>query len=364
MQQRRRRESFSRSPFPFTHQAMNRNTPAHAPRPTEESQKPSSIGHTMHEARQYARGAVRTVNTTIGSDGGFAVPAEQTVVLTESIIRQSHILSRVRWVTSQRPAVNVVMPDESAGGTFAGLSVEAIPELGEFTHSILKTRESKVALHKDGFAVYASEEVVEDGVDGFALLDQAGAIALRRRMERAIILGTGAGEALGVVNAPSLIVQSIESGQDLTNFAQYISVNTSKMIGQILDLDSAAWYLNPESLTALITATVSGAVKDVLTPPDADAPFGRIATRPVFPNYGAPPVGTVGDFVLASMADYAVFTKGDVRSAMSVHVRFLEGENVYRFSQRWDGQPLLSKAFVPEWSTTKKSHYVALAARS
>lgn len=304
------------------------------------------------------------MNTLVGSEGGFAVPPEMLTVLTEVIYRRSHLLSHVRRFSVRQTGLSAALPDETAGGDFAGIEVAAIAEMGEFPLSILKTRRARLSLHKDGCAFYVSEELADDGHDSFALLGEAAAVAMRRKMERTVWRGSGVGQGLGVIHAPCLLVQAIEGSQTIANTAQHIGTNAAKMVAQLLDLESAAFYVNPDLLTALLSTTVNGNAKTVLTPPDADAPFGRIATRPVFPNYAAPAVGAVGDFVAASMADYAVVTKGDIHSAMSIHVRFLEGENVYRFSLRWDAQPLLSTAYVPEWSTSKKSHYVALAARA
>lgn len=324
----------------------------------------ASVGRQMAEVRMATLDASRTMNTTVGSEGGFAVPEEEMRVLTDLIFDRSYLLNRVRRFSVKRTSLKVVMPDETAGGNFAGIKVETIPEMGDFPITLLKTRAARIGLHKDGCAFYASEEMTEDGDNSFALLGESVAIEMRRKMERTIWRGTGAGQGLGVVNAPSLITQAIEGGQGLSNTAAHIGTNAAKMVAQLLDLESAAFYVNPDLLTNLLLATVNSNEKTVLTPPDAEAPFGRIATRPVFPNYAAPAIGTVGDFVAASMSDYAVVTKGDVRTAMSIHVRFIEGENVYRYSIRWDAQPLLSEKYVPEWSTTPKSHYVALAART
>lgn len=323
-----------------------------------------AVGRYMHEVRMSTLDATRSMNTTVGSEGGFAVPEDEMKVLTDVIFERSYLLNRVRRFSTKRSAIRVVMPDETAGGEFAGIEISVIPEMGEYPLTLLKTREAQVGLHKDGCAIYASEEMTEDGDNSFALLGESVAIAIRRNIERIIWRGSGGGQGLGVTNAPSLLTQAIESGQNISNTAQYIGTNAAKMVAQLLDMESAAFYVNPDLLTALLLATVNSNEKTVLTPPDVGAPFGRIATRPMFPNYSAPAVGTVGDFVAASMSDYAVATKGDVRSDMSIHVHFLKGENVYRFSIRWDAQPLLSKAYAPEWSTAEKSHYVALAART
>ena len=194
-------------------------------------------------------------------------------VLTDVIFERSYLLNRVRRYSTKRSAVRVVMPDETAGGDFAGIEVNVIPEMGEYPLTLLKTRAAQIGLHKDGCAFYASEEMTEDGDNSFALLGESVAIAIRRKMERIIWRGSGAGQGLGVVNAPALLTQAIESGQDISNTAQHIGTNAAKMVSKLLDLESAAFYVNPDLLTAVLLATVNSNEKTVLTPPDAEAPF-------------------------------------------------------------------------------------------
>lgn len=192
----------------------------------------ASVGRQMAEVRMATLDASRTMNTTVGSEGGFAVPEEEMRVLTDLIFDRSYLLNRVRRFSVKRTSLKVVMPDETAGGNFAGIKVETIPEMGDFPITLLKTRAARIGLHKDGCAFYASEEMTEDGDNSFALLGESVAIEMRRKMERTIWRGTGAGQGLGVVNAPSLITQAIEGGQGLSNTAAHIGTNAAKMVAQ------------------------------------------------------------------------------------------------------------------------------------
>ena len=70
------------------------------------------------------------------------------------------------------------------------------------------------------------------------------------------------------------------------------------------------------------------------------------------------------DIVLADYSDYIFIDKGGVKSAQSMHVRFLFGEEVFRLTYRLDGQPINNSALTPFKGTTTTSHYVALATRS
>lgn len=311
-----------------------------------------AIGEVLRDAR---RGTHRNLD--------FAIPGAQTQIITDSVFASSGILSRVRRYRVTTRGLVAVLPDEAAGGDYANLEFSHTAEGEEYPSTLLKMRAAQPALRKDGCVVFASADLVEDS-DADRFIASAAVRAIQRRMERRIVRGLGGGEPLGIANASATIVQAIESGQDIANTALHITTNSAKMVAQLLDLDSAVALVNPDLLTSLITATTNGNARDLITPPDAGAPFGRLATRPLVPNYAAPRVGQVGDLMFASLADYVVITMGDLKTDMSIHVRFLPDENAYRFSMRWDGQPMLGRPFVPEWSAAEKSHYVALAARS
>jgi hypothetical protein len=56
--------------------------------------------------------------------------------------------------------------------------------------------------------------------------------------------------------------------------------------------------------------------------------------------------------------------KGNVDAQVSMHVRFLYDEQVFRFVYRADGEPSWNSALTPYKGTTTYSPFVALATRS
>jgi HK97 family phage major capsid protein len=328
-----------------------------------------SLGQFLRAVARKDDSALRTMQTNVGAEGGFAVPAPIIEDLQARIFQRSYLLSRVtRARVTVGNAFEGFVPDPSLptpdGGGVGGLDLPTTAEDGVYASEVVRMRALQLAMNKNGCVLPVTEDLLEDAPLLGDVLALGAERSVRGLMERRIWNGNGVAQPVGVMNAPALLVQAIEGTQTIANTPTFIATNAARMVAQMLDLESAAFYVNPDLLTALFTATTNSNAKDVITPPDADAPFGRIATRPLFPNTAAPAVGQVGDFVCASMPDYVVAQKGDLRQALSLDVRFLQGEGLFRFAIRWNGAPMLSQPYTPLWSTTPKSHYVALAARS
>jgi HK97 family phage major capsid protein len=75
-------------------------------------------------------------------------------------------------------------------------------------------------------------------------------------------------------------------------------------------------------------------------------------------------LGTQGDIVLADLRHYVTITKGQVESALSIHLRFDYDESTFRFIFRVDGQPWWTAALTPYKGTNTQSCFVTLATRA
>ena len=75
------------------------------------------------------------------------------------------------------------------------------------------------------------------------------------------------------------------------------------------------------------------------------------------------PLGTIGDVILADMAQYIIL-QFPLQSAMSADVAFLTDETVFRFMLRLDGAPVYASPVTAANGTATRSPFVTLAARS
>ena len=96
----------------------------------------------------------------------------------------------------------------------------------------------------------------------------------------------------------------------------------------------------------------------------AGSPTGMgIYGRPLFWLEQSSTLGDIGDIAFMDFSRYLLASKGALQTAMSIHVRFIQNENVLRFLYRCDGQPDLASAVTPAHGTNTVSPFVVLGAR-
>jgi len=118
----------------------------------------------------------------------------------------------------------------------------------------------------------------------------------------------------------------------------------------VVSVPTSAWFVNQECWPQIfklahVVKNVAG-TENVGSSPMfvggvglAPAPFGTLLGRPIIPVEYASVLGTFGDIVLADWSQYAVIEKGGVKVASSIHVQFIYGELVLRFTFRSNGAP-------------------------
>jgi len=93
-------------------------------------------------------------------------------------------------------------------------------------------------------------------------------------------------------------------------------------------------------------------------------PFATLLGRPVIPIEQAPTLGDAGDISFIDPKSYVFAEKvGGVQADVSIHVRFLYDESVYRFVYRCDGQPALQST-ITSFSGETMSPFLKLAERA
>jgi HK97 family phage major capsid protein len=133
---------------------------------------------------------------------------------------------------------------------------------------------------------------------------------------------------------------------------------------------SAVWYINqniePQLYTMALPVGLGGQL--VYMPPGglSGNPYGQLFGRPVIPIEQCQTLGTSGDIVLGDLTNgYILAEKGGIQSDMSIHVRFVYDESVFRFVLRVDGQPVRSTPLTPYkgGANYTQSHFVTLETR-
>jgi len=131
----------------------------------------------------------------------------------------------------------------------------------------------------------------------------------------------------------------------------------------------AVWFINQDCIPQLqkLAVPVGTGGAPVYVPPGgaSASPYSSLFGRPVVPIEQCQTLGTKGDIYLTNFArGYKAIDKGTMKQDLSIHVRFIYDESVFRFVYRVDGQPVLAKAITPYKGSNTLGHFVCLATRS
>jgi HK97 family phage major capsid protein len=328
-----------------------------------------------HTDPRLFRAAASGLSESVPSDGGFLVQTDFSDELLKDVFETGILASKVRRIpiSGKSNGLKINGVDETSratGSRSGGIVGYWEDEAGEKTKSKPKFRKIELNLKKLIGLCYATDELLDDAAalegvirDGFR--DEFGFL-----VDDAIFNGTGSGQPLGLLNGGSLVSVAKETGQSaatvvLENIVKMYSRRFASMTGNY------AWYYNqniePQLFTMSLAVGVGGC--PVYMPPGglSDAPYGRILGLPAIAIEQAASLGTVGDIVLGNLKNgYILGEKGGIKSDVSIHVRFVYDESVFRFVLRIDGQPVRATALTPYkgGASDTQSHFIALATRA
>jgi len=314
----------------------------------------------------------------VGADGGFLVQADMTTEIWRRAFNTGQILSRVRRIPITTNANGIRHPylketARTAGNRYGGIRTYRRAEAATVTSTKAQLDEFRMELESGYALVYLTDELMADAAQFEAYVGQLVSEAIAFHMEDEIINGNGVGKCLGILNAPCLVSQAKESGQAA---ATIVPDNIVKMRSRVFAPSRAnsIWIANQdiEPQLHLMTKTDSGGTGwgySTYLPANglSGTPFDTLYGRPVVPVEHCATLGTVGDIISADFSQYVLIEKGGVNVASSIHVQFIYGESVLRFSWRNNGRPGYAwndGALTPAKGTNTQSPFVALATRS
>lgn len=320
------------------------------------------------------RGAAASgLNETVPSDGGFLVQQDFATVLLQDVFQTGILASRCRRIPISGNAngikINGVDETSRASTRWGGILGYWASEAEEKTKSKPKFRQIELSLKKLIGLCYATDELMMDAAALEGVIRGGFASEFGFLVDDAIINGTGAGQPLGILNSGCLVSVSKETGQKA---ATILAENVIKMYSRIFaqSRQNAVWLINqnvePQLFTMSLAVGTGGVPVYMPAGGLSGAPYGSLFGRPVIPIEQAATLGTVGDIIFADLGGYILAEKGGMQSDMSIHVRFIYDEQVFRFVMRLDGQPVRASALTPYkgGASYTQSHFVALETRS
>src|SRR3990167_5433071 len=295
-------------------------------------------------------------NEGTGSDGGFLLQQDFTNESLNRVYNTGQIMSK----TTKRPVgaganglvVNVINETSRATGSrFGGVRAYWLNEAGTKTKSAPTYRRWTLNLEKLIGLYYATDELLQDatGLQG----DVMDSFSKENNFacEDAVVNGLGAGNPLGILNAPATVSVSKETGQAA---ATIVTANLSKMWARMWAPARAnsMWLIDQSlepQLMGLNLSVGTGGMPVYIPPGGLSAsPYSMLLGRPVIPVEYCSVLGTVGDIILADIGEYRWIDKCGIVSAASIHVQFLTDETAFRFVYRCNGAPFWNSALTPK----------------
>ncbi|MFA6100438.1 MAG: phage major capsid protein [Patescibacteria group bacterium] len=332
----------------------------------EKSQKRYAEKLTALAAKENRAAATGGATIGVPTDGGLFLQGETVVDLMTNGFNNSEILPRTakRTLTATQ-FVEIFGIDETSrktGSRGGGIRVYTNKELGEYTAS--KTQFSKVRIEPKKLTglFIASEEWVKNvtflGQEVRGMFGEEFAF----KCQDLLVRGSGAGEGLGILNSGCLVTVAKEPNQAAKTI---LTKNLSKMWSRN-NGKNPVWFINrdcgPELDNLSITAG-TGALEPRFVTYDAQG-IMRIKGAPVVTIEQCETVGTVGDIILADWSQVVTADQGNIEEAMSIHVEFIYGQNMYRFSYYFDCQPRWTSPITPYKGSNTVSPITVLASRT
>lgn len=332
----------------------------------------SQPGGTMDTRLTY-QNAASGANEAVGSEGGFLLETEFISGMQDAMMAETQVANRIRQIpisskTNRLRALGVDETSRANGSRWGGVLAYWLSEADTVTANKPKFREIDMKLEKLMALCYVTDELLEDASALEAIVRQAYADEMSFKLDDSIINGLGVGMPLGILNAPALVSVAKEAGQAAGTI---LYDNVLKMWARMpaRNRANAVWYINQEAEPQLYTMslTIGTGGVPVYMPAGgaAGAQFSSLFTRPVVPIEQCQKLGDKGDIILADPTQYIGIDKNNIQSDVSIHVRFVYAESLFRFMYRFNGQPYRTSPITPYKGSAnfKLSPFVSLDAR-
>jgi len=322
------------------------------------------------DPRLYAVNLASGMSEGVGSEGAFVVQTDFASEILAHVYEVGQIAARCMKIPISANASGIRIPriDEQSraeGSRWGGLRSYWLAEAATVSPSKPALGLLALDLKKVVAAVYLTDELIQDGDALVSWLKVVVPQELTYRLEEAIVAGDGIGKPLGLTVSPACIEVSKEGGQAADTFK---FENATKMWARYGGTEAGAcWLIHRSVIPQLYAMSVVGglAMAPAFTPtPAAGAPPSSLFGKPIIVTEHCAPIGDRADVILVDLSQYVLIEKGGIETATSIHVKFLEAEQILRFTYRVDGQSAWATAVTPKNGTASLSPWVVLQERT
>lgn len=310
------------------------------------------------------------MSEAINADGGFLIPPEFSTALLTAMQEQAVIAPKCRnFPINNNLTLPFVNNTTQATSWTGGVTIYKPAEGIQKTGSKPAMAQCELRLYKMAALIYATDELLADSpiaLETFLSTMVSTEMALTR--DEDIINGSGAGEALGVMNSPCLVSVSAETNQP----ADTITFNNVADMWMRLYSPSranAVWLINQDCMRQIATMSIAVGTggSNVFVVNATTAIPERLFGAPIVWSPHCQTLGDTGDIILADFSQYLTTTKAGragIETATSIHLKFDYDETAFRFIFRCDGQPWWASARTPKHGSSTVSPFVALEERA
>lgn len=313
-------------------------------------------------------------NVSNDSEGGFLVPEPiADGIWTNMMGNPASVMPLTARYETAGSTMKIPRIFESSrkagkGQRFGGIQTTWLDEAAEIQATKVTTGRLSMEVHKLGAVVYLTQEMIDDGGNSLpSFLNRNVPEAIRFAVEEAFFDGSGVGKPKGIYRGDSVIKVPLQAGQgNHTIFHR----NLSNMYWKNSNRSNANWYMHPDAAQQLEFVYFDDDTtnkRPIYLPSNITGlPFAMLYGRPVIPCEFCKDFGAVGDILFADWSQYATLTKvgGGVKTATSMHVRFLYEETAIRFTFRIDGRELWTSPREDLNGDTSRSPFITLASRT
>jgi HK97 family phage major capsid protein len=281
--------------------------------------------------------------------GGFAVPTEFAAMLMNAALENEIVRPRAQvWeMTSQTRKIPAWDGFDHSAGLYGGFTSQWVSEGAAITPADAKMRLMQLTANKLALLGSASNDVP----GGFGSVYGAAMVAATSWfLDYHFLRGTGAGQPLGVLNDPALIVQAKDSADSTTamSFKDIVSMFSRLHPASIAN---AVWVASSTTIPALMSLSNANAPLVPLVTQQSDGKLYMLARQILFTEK-LPTLGNQGDILLVDFSQYAIGMRQGTALEQSQQAGITTDQTWFRVITRVDGQ----SAWVKEVNTTKSDN--------
>lgn len=326
---------------------------------------PSEFYKAIWHLNRDADPRLKDLSINIGPDGGFLVPEALRAELLQVPLEAAIVRPRAMIVPMESLTVPFPTIDDTshASNVYGGIVANWTDENSTITET--QPTFGRVVLQAKKLALYTEvpNELFSDSIISLeAFLNQIYPLAIAYFEDDAFLVGTGAGQPLGALNAanPALVAQARDTANEV-NWDDIVNMFARMLPSSIAN---AIWPINQEVFPQLATMSldVGTGGSAVWLNNGVVGPPMTILGRPVVITEKVPALGSQADISFVDFRQYLLGDRQTLTMMTSPHFKFQQDQTAIRATERVDGQPWMRSAITPRNGTNTLSPYVALAA--